>query len=146
MRTIRKMVNEVENLFESTKLAAYFLWQETRHENALDLWYCAEDIAWFLERHHMTDLQSLMEMRKKHKRDLGYIEFMRHIAYRVHIFTNEEDSLTNWYAGERLLANPEWCQAIVQVAVAYGRSKDNPEALNDVRSERVRSYYDGIGK
>jgi len=136
----------MESLFESTKLAAYFLWQETRHESALNLWYCAEDIAWFLERHHMTELQSLMEMRRKNRHDLGYVEFMRHIAYRIYIFTNEEDSLINWFAGERLLSNPEWCQAVVRVAEAYRLSQGRPEALADVRSERVKNYYDGMGK
>ncbi|MDR1705872.1 MAG: hypothetical protein LBS19_14485, partial [Clostridiales bacterium] len=39
-----------KNMMENTKMASFFLWECSGHQNTLSLWYCTEDIASFLDR------------------------------------------------------------------------------------------------
>ena len=130
-----------KDLFNNTKLAAYFLWEATGYENALGLWFCAEDIGSFLERFHIETASAIEDILKRGKTDLGYIHFVRHIAFRIFIYTNCEDSERNWYDAEALVRNSEWQQAITTLARIYRDSKHDASVLSGVKSEAVREYY-----
>jgi hypothetical protein len=125
-------------MFENTKVAAYYLWDHTRCESALDLWYCAEDIACYFEQMGIRDSANVGSIKKLGVHDLGYIQFVRHVAYRIYIYTNQPDAETNWFAAERLLGVPEWVDSIIQMADALRN-----QHTGNVRSENVRAYYNG---
>jgi hypothetical protein len=103
-------------LFAHTKLAAYFLWEYTGNDNTLKLWRCAEDIAEFLQSSGILSPDRVVSILRLGIYDLGYINFVRHIAYRIYIHTENEDSLANWFVAERLLSNAEWRQAVTDMA------------------------------
>ncbi|MCL2461781.1 MAG: hypothetical protein FWF44_03885 [Defluviitaleaceae bacterium] len=105
-----------DRLFENTRVASYFLWERTQHSSPLDLWRCVEDVARFLKREDMLRPEDMAVILKLGADDEGYIAFVRHIAYRIYIFTNRDDALANWYAAEWLLGNNEWRQAMAQMA------------------------------
>jgi len=128
-------------LFNSTKQAAYFLWETTGHDNALALWFCAEDIAGFLERFHIETAAAIEDIQQRGKTDQGYVHFLRHIAFRIFIYTNREDMARNWYDAEALVQNGEWRQAITALACLYRKNKTNPPSLADIKCEAVRMYY-----
>jgi len=128
-------------LFNSTKLAAYFLWEATKCENALGLWHCAEEISSFLERSRIDSPAEIASILQRGKMDQGYIYFVRHIAFRIYLYTAREDALANWYDAERLVADANWQQAAVALALLYRGSKANGDALADVKSDAVRAYY-----
>jgi len=129
------------DLFNSTKLAAYFLWETTQYGNALELWYCAEDIASFMERFQVETEADVEAVLRQGKTDPGYIEFLRHVAFRIYIYTNREDADTNWFDAERLVCNVEWRRASVAIARIYRQGKQETGALAGVKSEAVREYY-----
>ena len=129
-------------LFEDTKLAAYFLWEHSGYANALDLWYCVEDMACYFERGDITDEQYVDNIKALGVQDPGYIEFVRNIAFRVYIYTNCGDALTNWYMAERLLRVGEWVRALTGMAAIYRNEKSNYSIMEEVRSENVRAYYE----
>jgi len=128
-------------LFNSTKLAAYFLWETTKHDNALSLWYCAEDIASFLERYEIKSEDEILSIVRQGVTDPGYIHFVRHIAFRIFVYTNRDDADANWYAAETLIANIEWRRASVDVARIYGESEKGSGELSGVKSDAIREYY-----
>jgi len=129
------------DLFNNTKLAAYFLWETTRCENALSLWYCAEDIASFLERYEIKSEAEISSILRQGVTDPGYVHFMRHIAFRIFVYTNRDDADANWYAAETLAANIEWRRAAVEVARIYGECEKGSGTLNGVKSDAIREYY-----
>lgn len=130
-----------DTLFDSTKLAAYYLWEHTGCENALNLWYCAEDMACYFEQFNILEKQRVDAILRLGVYDPGYIQFVRHIAYRIYIYTNRTDDTANWYAAERLLANGEWTDALLDMSAIYHKEKTNQSVMNEVRSENVRAYY-----
>ena len=134
-------MNEL-NLFDSTKLAAYFLWEHTGCENALDLWLCVEDMACFFEQTDILGAPQIETILKLGKYDPGYVHFVEHVAYRIYEYTCNTDEWHNWFAAERLLSNIEWVRAITSMAAIYRNEKKNQSVMNDVRSENVRAYYD----
>jgi hypothetical protein len=112
-----------EKLFNNTKLCAYFLWEYTNAENTLILWYCSEDMASFLEQHDYLTPDKIMAVLRLGVYDLGYINFVRHIAYRIYQYTNNSDSIANWFAAEHLISNYEWRVAITEMASIYASEK-----------------------
>ena len=131
-----------EALFDNTKKAAYFLWEYTQVDNTLQLWYCAEDIACFLEQSVILSGKQLEAILALDVYDLGYIQFVRHIAYRIYIYTNNNDALFNWYAAERLLANGEWRQAVIHMAYTYNTQKTVAGGLSCIHSGHVKNFYE----
>jgi len=112
-----------EKLFDDTKLAAYHLWEHTRLDNTLQLWYCVEDIACFLKQSDILTDTQFEAIVRLNEHDLGYIQFVRHIAYRIYVYTGNSDALFNWYTTENLLGNMEWRQALVGMASFYSKQK-----------------------
>ena len=129
------------DLFENTRIAAYFLWEYTECENALDLWLCAEEIAWFFEQTDIIDVSHIGRILQTGRYDISYICFLRHIAYRIFLFTNRPDEWHNWFAAERLVNNHEWINAVTSMSNIFRKEKSNSSVMGDVRSDNVRAYY-----
>lgn len=130
-----------ESLFNSTKVAAYFLWEYTEHDNALSLWYCAEDIAYFFERKEYFHFNDLLDIILRDTKDMKRVNFTRHIAFRIYIYTRNSDRIKNWFIAERLLNNQEWAESVCSIATIYHENKTNFSKLVGVRSEQVKQYY-----
>ena len=124
-------------LLKNTKVAAYFIWERTSSDNAMALWCCAEDIASFFERRGLLDAGSVAEITGLDKLDPEYVAFVRHVAFRLFIYTNRTDELTNWYDAEGLLNNAEWVAAVAAAACEYARGSDG----RGIRNEAIREYY-----
>jgi hypothetical protein len=130
-----------EYLFENTKVAAYFLWEYTGCDQALALWYCAEDLAAYFERKNYLQTSEVYDIMRENIYDIRRVAFVRHIAYRIHVYTGNHDKLANWYAAERLLDNGEWLSAVCAIASVYHENKKDFAKLTGVRSEQVKHYY-----
>ncbi len=130
-----------QSLFETTKLASYFMWEQTNVDNALNLWYCAEDMACFMECSGITEMGKLLAIMSLDKNDPGYVHFIRHMAFRLFVYTEKYDAETNWYNAEHLLHNIEWRNAIIHMAYLYHTGRGNTDFINDVKSTHVRSFY-----
>ncbi|MDR3091470.1 MAG: hypothetical protein LBU36_04630 [Clostridiales bacterium] len=129
------------DLFQSTNVAAYYLWEYTEHQNALDLWYCAEDMAAFLERGGYLSPQTARAVLASGKQSPEYIEFMRCVAFYIYIYTNNPDDFINWLAAERLIGNSEFLSSICDMATIYNENKGEFSKLTAVRSAKVKSSY-----
>jgi len=130
-----------EQLFDSTKIASYFLWEYTQAENALALWVCAEDTANYLEASGIYDQAQISAIIEKGIFSYEYIEFIRHIAFRIFVYTGHDSAEGNWFVAEKLIRNHEWCAAVVRIANIFGENKTNFESLPGVRSEQVKQNY-----
>ncbi|MDR1560115.1 MAG: hypothetical protein LBS84_10555 [Clostridiales bacterium] len=130
-----------EMLFDNTKLAAYFLWENTLADNTLQLWYCSEDVACFLEQSDILTMDQLDFITGLDVCDIGYIQFVRHIAYRIYIYTGNDDALFNWFTAERLLGNGEWKQALICMASFYNTRKSVAGGLSGIHSGKVKNFY-----
>ncbi len=128
--------------FDSVRVVSYFIWEYTSHENALSLWYCAEDMACFLEGKKILDPSFFRRFRTMDKNDQEYIDFVRHIAYRLFVYTGRHDRLANWFAAEKLICNHEWCVAICKTATIFEENKGDESFISGIGSARVRDYYD----
>ena len=135
-----------EFIMDKTKQAAYFLWEYTQHDNPLNHWYCAEDIACFFEERGIFNQEAMDGITRGGIYTHTYIDFMRHIAFRIFIYTNQENALTNWFAGERLIANNEWCEAMFGITQHYSREKNNADFMTSLRSDKVRRFYHTPGQ
>ena len=131
-----------KSLFDNTKLAAYFLWEHTGCDNALNLWLCAEDIACFFEQTQIIETWHIDNILELGFYDPGYIDFVEHLAYRIFQYTGRSDEWHNWFAAERMLGNIEWVKAMTGMSSIYRKEQRNQSIMNDVRSENVRAYYD----
>jgi hypothetical protein len=131
-------------LFENTKLAAYFLWERTACENTLNLWNCAEDIACYLEQNEILSSERIVDFLKYGRFDIRYIQFVRHISFRIYLYTGREDSLANWFAAESLLENGEWRSAIAAMALICNEGKNTINGLNELHSGQIKSFYDSL--
>jgi hypothetical protein len=129
-------------LFEHTKVVSYFLWEYTGCDRALELWYCAEDIACYFEQMGILSADRVTAVKQLGVYDPAYIHFLRHVAFRIYIYTGQPDANTNWFITERLLVNPEWVAALVGMASIYKSEKTNEDFIRGVRSDNVRAYYD----
>jgi len=134
---------EMDELFEKTKVASYFIWEYTQADNALALWACAEDTANFLDFSGIYDPERITDILHKGIYSLEYISFVRHIAYRLYIYINCEKEETNWFAAEKLLRNDEWRAAITEIAKIYNENKSNFDKLS-IRSDIVKKNYSEI--
>ena len=130
-----------KNWFECTKTVAYYLWEYTEYENALDLWYTAEDIACFFEQGNILDVRMVENIKELDVDNEAYIWFIRNIAYRLHLYTNNPNELGNWFLVERLVSNPYWVQNLTDMAAML--SKDAVNTVGQVHSDIVRSFYRG---
>jgi hypothetical protein len=83
----------------------------------------------------------VMAIRQLGVYDPAYIHFLRHVAFRIYIYTDQPDAESNWMIAERLLVNPEWVMALVAMASIYKSEKNNKDFIKDVRSDNVRAYY-----
>ena len=124
-------------LSESTKVASYLLWEKTRHNSALDLWYCCENIALYLEQNDIISIIKLEEIIKKNKSAYEYINFVSNISFRIYLVSRDRSSLENWYVAESLLNDYEWCRAIVNMAYVYRATREG-KIETTVRSEWIR--------
>jgi len=131
-----------EELLDNTKLAAYFLWEYTHMDNTLQLWYCAEDIACFLEQSDIICMGKIDLILGLGIYDLGYIHFVRHIAYRIYVYTGNNNALSNWFIAEQLLGNFEWRQALISMASAYNTQKTITNGLSCVHSGQIKNFYE----
>ncbi len=130
-----------EALVESIKNAAYFQWEQTQFPLALSQWYCAEDIACFLEEMGILCEDDIISVLSNDKVDLGYVEFVRHIAFRFYVYSGENQQETNWYDAEKILHNSEWRKSITAVASIFRRDCDTPNLLHSIRLEKVKAHY-----
>ena len=131
---------EEKNLFNCTKLAAYFLWEATNNTNALGLWYCVEDIACFFEQSHCCTPESVAAIIRKGTRDDAYIAFVRHVAYRIYKHTENPDPLVNWLLAERMLSASSWVREITHIAALLNAGRGSPSP--ELRSDAIRAYYE----
>jgi hypothetical protein len=129
-------------LYENTKVAAYFLWEHTGCDNALHMWICAEDLACFFEQTDILDERRISGIARLSRLDPGYVQCVRHIAFRIYVYSNNQNEWDNWFAAERLLANAEWARALTGMANIYRKEGTNHLVMGRVRSENVRAYYD----
>lgn len=130
-----------EKLFNSINVAAYFLWEYTQSDNALGLWYCAEDIANFLERNGVITHDKLSGILSSDKDDVNYVDFVRQIAYRIYFYTNDSDDRSNWFIAETLLNNYEWQEVILSAALIYNHINNDMGLIRCIRSDFVRNFY-----
>ena len=131
-------------LFENTKITAYFLWECTNCPNALSLWYCAEDVAAYFEKMNYLHPSLIREIMNEQPHNVRRISFIRHIAFRIYVYTQNENKLDNWFSAESLLGNDEWIMAICAIAKIYHDNKENFSRLTGIRSEQVRQYYQDV--
>jgi len=131
-------------LVTNAKIASYFIWEYTNGDDPLNLWYCAEDIASWFERRGFLTREGIITLLKGDRDSFEYIEFTRHIAFRIFIYTNNEDSVRNWYIAERLLYNHEWTEAIASLASLYSHLKTDKENTGEmnIRSPLIRDFYE----
>lgn len=135
-----------DKLYESINTMTYLLWEHTKSENALSLWYCAEDIANIFEKNNVITINALDEIISKRNED-GYREFIRLLSYRIHKYTGELSTVKNWFTTEKLINNSEWKNAVISAAEILRSCRDlssNPECRNiikSIRSEQIRNYY-----
>ena len=126
------------DLFNSTKIASYFIWEYTRCDIAMNMWYCAEDTANYFERGGYTDKQLVRQIVMLDPNHAQYIDFIRHIAFRLYIYTNRADELSNWLDAEKLARCGEWLDAIIDMAVIFSTQK---AILSGIKSDYIRNCY-----
>ena len=64
---------------------------------------------------------------------------VRNIAYRMYLYTDNPDELTNWFLSERLLDSNVWVQNITAMAAIL--STDAGSTVSHMRSDMIRSFY-----
>lgn len=129
----------VRNWFECTKVAAYYLWENTGCDNALNLWHCAEDIASFFVYANITEDKMITSIQGLGIGSEAYAWFVRNVAYRLHLYTCNSDELSNWFLAEELLATVEWVQNLTAMATML-RIADK-SAIRQLRSDTIRNLY-----
>jgi len=128
-------------LFENTKIAAYFLWEATGCGNALGLWTCAEDIGSGLEARGVLSPDKMNAITDMGLYSSEYIGLIRHIAFKIFVYTGQRDQEANWFIAEALARSYEWRESITHIARIYSENKSNFMALSGVRSSQVRQNY-----
>ncbi len=124
-------------LSESTKNAAYLLWEATGHKNALDLWYCSENIAFYFEENDITSMAVLEQILLKGKDNIEYINFIKQISYRIYEYTRNCDHIMNWFMVESLLGNYEWCRSIINIAYIFRTMRESKEK-SGIRTDWIK--------
>lgn len=126
-----------DSLFENTKLASYHLWLQTKGSNTVSLWCCAEDIACFFEENGIENQYNIRNIIEKGFQDSAYIYFIKNIAFRLYLYTNESDALKNWLDAEALSRNKEWLESQLHMAHCL-KSGHNTQT---VLSSWVKNHY-----
>jgi hypothetical protein len=129
------------NLFEATRVAAYFIWEYTQNDHAMSHWCCAEDFSLFLSCCGYTSAENFEAELGNGRYTPEYEYIVRHLAYRLYVYTNNGDELTNWYAAERLLENAEWRNSVLEIASVF--MMQSLTVPDGVQSDVVRRYYEG---
>ena len=124
--------------YGNTQIAAYYIWEHSGNENALDLWYAAGDIASYFEQANILEAVTVEGIKDLGLHSDGYIWFVRNLAFRLHIFTGNEHKLTNWFLAEKLLDTREWIDSITNMASILRAGT----GLNQLRSEKLRQFYE----
>ncbi len=127
--------------FDATRICAYFLWEYTQFDSAMSHWFCVEDIACFFEERGIFDLVALDYYIDRNKHDVVYINFIRNLAYRIFVFTGNNDSFKNWMIAERLVNNMEWNESITGIAKTFNLRKSQSEFVQGLRLTKVKDYY-----
>ncbi|MDR2938976.1 MAG: hypothetical protein LBV08_01505, partial [Clostridiales bacterium] len=99
------------------------------------------DIGCYFERYDITSILEFEKLSNLQEIDVEYINLIRNIAFRVYIYTNTKDMMTNWLVAENLAKNYEWVEAITIAANFYKKTKMNNNFIDNVRSETVKKYY-----
>ena len=107
--------------FNKTAELAHILQEEARPENAASswAWYCAEDMARFFAQMRMQSPEEIEAIARLDKADPAYIHFLRHIAFRLYVFTGRDDELANWFDAEHLVVRADWQWAVLRLARVY---------------------------
>jgi hypothetical protein len=134
-------MNGNNNLFDSTQITAYYLWDHTGCKYALDLWYCAEEIACYFEKMSIFSVSQVDSIKQMGIHHAAYIDFIEHIAFLIFVYTKQMHKETNWYAAERLLSIDEWISALINMSNTYRNEKASQDFIDGVRNENVRAYY-----
>ena len=124
--------------YNHTRLAAYYIWEQTGCEQALDLWCCAEDIALYFEQSNILTPAAVQSMQAQGTHSGAYMHFVRNIAYRLYIYTGNPHDLANWYLAERLV-NMAGFIGHLTIMAALLRTKNR--VIIDALSDTVREYY-----
>lgn len=124
-------------LTESTKVAAYLLWENTKQNMPLDLWYCVENIAFYFEKNDIITMVALEEILRKPKSDTEYLRLLKNVSYRIFLSTKNRDHLLNWFVSENLLNNYEWCRAIVNMASVFRAMREGKVELG-IRTDWIK--------
>lgn len=132
-----------EELFKDIKIVAYFLWEYTKFENALKLWCCSEDIAYYLSYRDFTSFKKIKSVIESEKTYYDYVEFIRNIAYRIYLYTANKKSEENWYAAEKLFSNLECVYAITDAARIFKYEFPNSDMIKIIRSQHVKDCLKG---
>ena len=109
----------MNDFYDNIQKAAYFIWEYTNCDKALDMWRCAEDTAAFLGQCGMVSASDIAKFAKEDRSSFEYISFVRHIAYRIYIYTGREDDFANWIDAEKLIGDDEFVNAISIAAKSY---------------------------
>lgn len=126
--------------FECTKIAAYYLWEYSGCDKALNLWYAAEDIACFFEQANILDSGMVDSIRGLGLGSEGYIWFVRNVSYRLYVYTGNGHELTNWYLVEQLINTPAWVENVSAMAAMLRSNHEN--IIKQLRLDAVRYFYE----
>ena len=125
--------------FECAKVVTYYLWEHTGCENALNLWYAAEDIACFFEQANILDSGMIESIKGLGVGSEGYVWVIRNISYRLHVYTGNGHELTNWYLAEKLISTPAWTESLTAMASMLRSGSES--IINQLRSDAIRYFY-----
>ncbi len=107
------MNNEV---FGATKLIAYFLWEYTGNENTIMMWRCAESIYHFIKNQDFHTHDEIKNIIYLPRQSAEYKNFVRNIAYRIFLFTRNNDAKANWFCAEKIIFNTECLSAMTKIS------------------------------
>lgn len=130
-----------DELHESMKKATYCLWEHTNNQNALKLWYCAEEIAHYFQKNGILNRDTIDDIFMLGKDNSRYVDFVRNISYRIYDYTESENTYRNWFMAENLIKNNEWCNAILNIANIFANIYGDPSLIDAIKNENVRNYY-----
>lgn len=103
-------------IFDATKLIAYFLWEYTGNKNTIMMWRCAESICQYVKNQGLCSHNKLQEIIRLPRQNDIYKNFVRGIAYRIFLFTENSNEKTNWFCAEKIIFNMECLLAIIKVS------------------------------
>ncbi len=129
-----------DELFNDINVMAYFLWEYTNNGNALKLWCCAEDIAYYFAENNINSYADFYKIVDRDKNDPVYVEFLRSMAYKIFNYTDNNDMKKNWFAAEKFFNNFECVDAAVKAGKIFREAGRNDEILKSVRSENIKEH------